>query len=48
LKKCGRQVNNAAISPVLNWSVWLTAGLLLGLSICFNTRLVRKELAKII
>ena len=41
-------VNHAAISPVLNWSVWLTAGLLLGLSIYFNTRLVRKELAKII
>ncbi|MDE3214091.1 MAG: hypothetical protein KGM98_12725 [Bacteroidota bacterium] len=41
-------VHSESLSPVVHWSVWLTSALLLVLSIYFNTRLVRKELSKII
>ncbi len=40
-------VNKAAISPLLNWSVWLTAALLLLLTVFINSRLVKKELLRL-
>jgi hypothetical protein len=38
---------SADISPILHWSVWLLAILLLALTLFFNTRLVKRELEKI-
>jgi hypothetical protein len=38
---------SADISPILHWSVWLMAILLLALTLFFNTRLVKTELEKI-
>ena len=39
---------SADISPFVHWSVWLMAILLLALTLFFNTRLVKKELEKIV
>jgi len=41
-------VNKGDLSFLLHWSVWLTAVFLLGLTIFINSRLVKKELEKII
>lgn len=41
-------VNKGDLSFVLHWSVWLTAIFLLGLTVFINSRLVKKELEKII
>lgn len=41
-------VNNGKLPWVLHWSVWLIAILLLAITLFFNTKLVRKELAKIV
>ena len=41
-------VSNADLSYFLHWSVWLTAILLLVLTVFINSRLVKKELEKII
>lgn len=40
-------VNKANLSGLLHWSVWLTAILLLALTVFINTGLVKKELNKI-
>ncbi len=41
-------VNNANLSYVLHWSVWLTAIFLFALTILINVRLVKKELGNIL
>jgi len=41
-------VSKANLSYFLHWSVWLTAILLLGLTVFINSRLVKKELERII
>jgi hypothetical protein len=41
-------VSKADLSYFLHWSVWLTAILLLALTIYINSRLVKKELERII
>lgn len=41
-------VHGQSVSPVLHWSVWLTSAVLLTLSIFFNTRLVSRELSRIL
>ena len=41
-------VNKADLSPVLHWSVWIIAILLLILTVFINTRLVKKELNNIV
>ena len=41
-------VNKEDISPLLHWSIWLIAILLLGLTIFINSSLVKKELNNII
>jgi hypothetical protein len=41
-------VSNANLSYFLHWSVWLTAILLLGLTVFINSRLVKKELNRIL
>ncbi|MEO8413933.1 MAG: FtsX-like permease family protein [Ginsengibacter sp.] len=41
-------VNKAKLPYVLNWSVWLIAILLLGLTLFINVRLVKKELNRIV
>jgi hypothetical protein len=40
-------VNRAHLSPVLHWSVWLTAFVLLTSTVLLNSRLVKKELREI-
>ncbi|HEV2830405.1 MAG TPA: hypothetical protein VGW31_00370 [Hanamia sp.] len=40
-------VNKANLSPVLHWSVWVTAIILLAFTLFLNSRLVKKELNKI-
>ena len=41
-------VDNENLSRALHWSVWLTAILLLALTLYINSRLVKKELNKIV
>ena len=41
-------VNKANLSPVLHWSVWLTAFFLLAVTMFINLKLVKKELQNII
>jgi hypothetical protein len=41
-------VNSANLSFVLNWSVWLTAIFLFGLTLFINLNLVKKELKTIL
>jgi hypothetical protein len=40
-------VNKANLSPVLHWSIWVTAIILLAFTLFLNSRLVKKELNKI-
>jgi hypothetical protein len=41
-------IENSSVSAICNWSVWLTAIILLILTLYFNTRLVKRELARIV
>ncbi len=41
-------VNSANLPVLLNWSVWLTAIVLLALTLYINSRLVKKELERIV